>query len=240
MEAAPLEREKAAAARAAVARVRSGMRLALGTGTTTAFAVRAIAERFPDGGGITAVASSRVTERLAQELNFPVRPLQGDDVFDLMVDGADEVTPQLDLTKGGGGALLREKLLARLSKELVVIVDHTKLVQRLGERVAIPVEVVPFARPVVEHRLKDRRFGTRLRVDGPTHTPWMTDNGNEVLDVTPPTPVENPRLLDSELKGITGVVETGIFCGLARRVYVGLPDGRVEEILPAHPPTAAA
>lgn len=238
--ASSLEHEKAAAARAAVARVRAGMQLALGTGSTTAFALRAIVEKFPDGGGISAVASSRVTERLAAELKFPVRALREDDVFDLMVDGADEVTPRLDLTKGGGGALLREKLLARLSRELVIIVDHTKLVQRLGDRVAIPLEVVPFARPVVEHQLRERRFGTQLRLEGSGGAAFLTDNGNEVLDVTPPTPVDNPRELERDLNGMTGVVETGIFCGLARRVYVGLPDGRVEEIQPAHPPPVSA
>jgi len=145
-----LERAKVVAARYAVEHhVRPGLRIALGTGSTAAQAVRAIAERFPDG-KFDCVASSRGTEDLARELHIPVRALRGDDRFDLMLDGADEVSPALDMTKGGGGALLREKLLARRSASVVIVVDPSKLVGALGERASIPVEVVPFARPVLE------------------------------------------------------------------------------------------
>ncbi len=232
----PLAREKDLAARAAVRRVRSGMRLALGTGSTAAYAVRAIAERFPGGDGLEAVASSRLTEDLARSLGLAVRPLAAEDRFDLMLDGADEVTPRLELTKGGGGALFREKFLARLSREVAIMVDHTKLVPELGHRSAIPVEVVPFARPVIARQLTEQGFGVVLRGAGSAAGTAHTDNHNEILDLRPPRPVTDAAGLEATLHAIPGVVETGIFVGLAHRVLVGLPDGSVQEVLPSGEP----
>jgi ribose 5-phosphate isomerase A len=225
---------KTAAARRGVERVRPDMRLALGTGSTAAEAVRALAEKFP-GAPIDCVASSRATEELARSLGLPVRALRADDRFDLMLDGADEVTPSFDLTKGGGGALLREKLLARLSRELVILVDPTKLVQHLGERAPIPVEVVPFARPILEHRFAAQGYGVRLR-PGAGGRPYRTDNENEILDLTPGRPIEDAAAAARDLGAPTGVVETGIFVGLASAVLVGHPDGQVDELTqrPAH------
>jgi len=229
-----LERAKAAAARHAVETwVRPGLRLALGTGTTAALAVRALADRFPNG-RFDCVASSRATEELARSLGVPVRPLRGDDRFDLMLDGADEVSPALDLTKGGGGALLREKLLARLSDELIILVDPTKLVGALGERAPIPLEVVPFARPVVERAVAAEGFSSRHRL-APDGRAFLTDNGNELLDLSPRQPVRAPADAERMLHGLTGVVETGIFVGLAHRVVIGHPNGRVEERTRAGP-----
>lgn len=222
-----LERAKAAAAEQAVGNLRPGLRLALGTGSTAAHAVRAIAARFPNG-RFDCVATSRATEELARSLGLPVRPLRGDDHFDVMLDGADEVADSFALTKGGGGALLREKLLARLSAERWILVDPTKLVQRLGERAPIPVEVVPFARPVLETELAAMGFGVRLRTD-PAIGEYRTDNGNAILDLTPPSPLDEPAATDRALRALTGVVETGLFVGLTDRVVVGYPDGRTEE-----------
>ena len=225
-----LAREKDLAARAAIRRVHPGATVALGTGSTAAYAVRALAERFPKG-GLDCVSSSLATTELAVSLGLSVRALGEDDQFDVMLDGADEVDPHLAMTKGGGGALLREKVLARLSKEVLILVDHTKLVPRLGTRAAIPVEVVPFARPAVAKHLRERRIASVLRA-GSDGTPRLTDNGNEILDLTPPGPIDDPAALEQELRGIPGIVETGLFLGLASRVYVGLPDGTVHEILP--------
>ena len=223
-----LEAAKAAAASFAVGeRVRPGQRIALGTGSTAAHAVRFLAERFPDR-PFDCVASSHTTEELARSLGIPIRPLRGDDRFDLMLDGADEVSPALDLTKGRGGALFREKLLARLSDELVILVDPTKLVRALGERHPIPIEVVPFARPVVVHAVERRRYAAQLRRT-PDGRAFRTDNGNEVLDLTPARPLRDPAAEDRALRDLSGVVETGLFVGLARRVVVGHPDGHVEE-----------
>jgi ribose 5-phosphate isomerase A len=225
------ERAKAVAARHAVEHyVHPGLRLALGTGSTAAQAVRAIAERFPNG-KFDCVASSRATEGLARELRVPVRPLRGDDRFDLMLDGADEVSPALAMTKGGGGALLREKLLARLSASVVIMVDPSKLVSALGERASIPVEVVPFARPVLERDLAGEGYRVRLRV-GEDGRPFITDNGNEVLDLSPREPIHEPAAAGEALRRHVGVVETGIFVGLASRVVVGYPDGHAEERRP--------
>lgn len=234
---ADLDAEKAAAARAAVAHVKPGMMLALGTGSTAAHAVRLIAEHATLARSIQTVASSVVTERLAKDLHLPVRPLAPRDVFDLMIDGADEVTPRLELTKGGGGALFREKLLARLSRQVLIIVDHTKQVDRLGSRVPIPIEVVPFAGPVVMTWLADRGLSARPRMaEGKV---IRTDNGNDILDVTPPHPVADAARLEREMRLLPGVVETGIFIELADRAYVGRPDGEVTTLLPLQPRSGA-
>ncbi len=220
---------KAAAARQAVRTyVTPGLRLALGTGSTAELAVRAIRERYPDA-AFDCVASSGATERLARELGLGVRPLRGEDRFDLLLDGADEVAPNLDLTKGGGGALLREKLLARLSARRVIVVDGSKLVPRLGTRAPIPVEVVPFARPVLERELGEAGLRPALRT-GVAGAAYRTENGNEILDLRPSAPVARPAELDRALRDHVGVVETGVFVGLADRVVVGAPDGAVREL----------
>ncbi len=151
-----------------------------------------------------------------------------------MIDGADEVDGRWNLTKGGGGALLREKLLAELSTEVLIIVDPSKLVHRLGERVPIPLEVVPFAAPAVARAVGREGFAvtSRRMADGRA---YLTDNGNEILDLRPLEPLPDPARTASELKQRTGVVEVGIFVGLATRVLVGFPDGRVDEPRPADP-----
>jgi len=229
---------RAAAARAAVERyVRPGMRLALGTGSTAEQAVRAIRAVHPSA-SFDCVASSAATERLAASLGLPVRPLRGDDRFDLMVDGADEVAPSLDLTKGGGGALLREKLLAGLSARLVIVVDESKLVDALGQRAPVPVEVVPYCRPVLERELTARGFAPRLRI-APGGGAYRTENGNELLDLVPGTPIRRPAEVDRELRATVGVVETGLFVGLAERVVIGASDGTVRELVRS-PPDAGA
>ena len=169
-----------------------------------------------------------MTEELARSLGIPVRGIRGDDRFDLMLDGADEVSPSLDLTKGGGGALLREKLLARLSSEVVIMVDPTKLVATLGERHPIPVEVVPFSAPVVQQEADALGYRVEHR-STPEGGPFRTDNGNEILDLFPREPLRAPGDADASLRRLVGVVETGIFVGLADRVVIGRPDGTVEE-----------
>jgi ribose 5-phosphate isomerase A len=225
-----LDAAKAAAARHAVDRyVRPGLRLALGTGSTAEQAVRALHARFP-AVKFDCVASSGATERLATSLGVGVRALRGDDRFDLMIDGADEVSPALDLTKGGGGALLREKLLARISDRLIVVVDERKLVRALGERAPVPVEVVPYSRPVVERELGEEGFAVRLR-RGPDGEPFLTENGNEILDLVPERPLRRPAAVETVLRGKVGVVETGLFVGLAERAVVGSPSGAVRELV---------
>ncbi len=225
-----LEAEKIAGAQAAMGFIRAGMTLALGTGTTTAHAVEALARRPAEAPTVTAVASSRATQELCLRLGLRIRDLEPDDRFDLMIDGADEVSPALELTKGGGGALFREKFLARLSRKVVIVVDHSKLVEHLGSRVPIPVEVVPFARPVIIRQLAERRIDAKPRTTGGQLI--RTDNGNEILDLFPFPPVTDAESLDRELHAIPGIVETGIFLRLASRVIVGLPSGEIQELLP--------
>ena len=195
--------------------------------------MRSLAERFPEG-RFDCVASSRATEDLARSLGIPVRDLRGDDRFDLMLDGADEVSPSLDLTKGGGGALLREKLLARLSSEVVILIDPTKLVDGLGERSPIPVEVVPFTVPVVEREAAALGYRVERRTV-PAVGPFRTDNGNEILDLFPHGPLRAPGDAEASLRRLVGVVEVGIFVGLADRVVIGHPDGTSEERARPHP-----
>ncbi len=220
------DRAKRLAAEDAVRRyVRPGMRLALGTGSTAAHAVRAVRAAYPNE-RFDCVASSRATDELARTLGLGVRPLRAGDRFDLMLDGADEVAPNLDLTKGGGGALFREKLLAELSDRLVIVVDTEKLVPALGTRFSIPVEVVPFARPVLIEAWSGLGLRPRLREDA-GGVAMRTDNGNELVDLRPVVPIVDPARLHAELKGRTGVVETGLFVGLAHSVVVGDPKGTV-------------
>lgn len=225
----PAAAAKTAAARAAVGRVRAGSRLGLGTGSTAALAIRALAERFPDGGQLECVASSVESEHLAHSLGVPVGPLRPDFVPDLMIDGADELGPSLGLTKGGGGALLREKLLARLAREMWVIVDDSKIVRRLGTRHPIPVEVVPFARPVLVGRWTGARLNPVRRLVADGSRPFLTDNGNEIVDLAPDGGVDDPGRLDQELHAEVGVVETGLFLGIAKRAFIGTAKGNVEE-----------
>jgi ribose 5-phosphate isomerase A len=222
-----LERAKQAAAERAVQEVRPDERLALGTGSTAAHAVRALAARFPDH-ALDCVASSQGTATLAACLGLSVREVRADDRFDRMIDGADEVDDRLDLTKGGGGALLREKFLAELSAKVVIIVDPTKLVRRLGERAPIPVEVVPFTGPRLVRVLTRDGFevAPRRLADG---RPYLTDNGNQLLDLRPPRPLDDVPRTAERIRSHTGVVDVGLFVGLASQVLIGFPDGHVEE-----------
>ena len=230
----PRDAAKASAARHAVERyVRPGSRLALGTGSTAEHVVRAIRAVYPDG-AFECVASSSATERLAASLGLSVRPLRGSDRFELMLDGADEVAPTLDLTKGGGGALLREKFLARLAARLVIVVDDSKLVCSLGERAPVPVEVVPYCRPVLERELAASGYGVFVR-GAPGGGPFRTENGNEILDLVPAAPIRCPAEVEADLRSKVGVVETGLFIGLAERAVVGSPDGTIRELVRAAP-----
>jgi ribose 5-phosphate isomerase A len=232
MGASSVDLAKQAAARAGAGLVQRGSRLALGSGSTTEEAIRALSARFPDGDALVTAASSARTEALARSLHFRVEPMNPQKKFDLMLDGADEVSDDLALVKGGGGALFREKLLARRSQEVVILVDASKLVHRLGERHAIPVEVVPFARDAVAHEVQPGGFRATLR-KAAGGAVYLTDNGNEILDLAPKGSIVDPAAVERALRSIPGVVEVGLFVDLADRVIVGHPDGTVEERRPA-------
>jgi len=230
------ESAKAATAKAAMQLVRENDVLAIGSGSTVDLTIHALAERFKGGRMPTMVAASRQSESLMNRLGLPLTPLEEVESFRLMLDGADEVAPDLSLIKGGGGAHLREKLLAKMSKELVIMVDYSKLVKRLGEIALLPVEVVPFAVPYVGRELNNRGLEPTLRHihSEDNSVPFITDNGNNILDCRLSKGPDDPSELDLSLKSIVGVVETGLFVGMASRIYIGMPNGRVEEFHPTH------
>ncbi len=188
----------------------------LGTGTTTRFFINEIGRLVQEGRKLSAVPTSRRSRELASSLGIPLLDDIGPWSIDLCVDGADEVSAHLDLIKGGGGAHTREKIVNRHARENVIIVDDSKLSQRLGEKRAIPVEVVVFGHRATGATLA--RFGdASLRFAG--DNPFVTDSGNYIYDVET-GPIADPVELEEELRHLPGVIETGLFCGRADIVIV--------------------
>ncbi|MEZ6014524.1 MAG: ribose-5-phosphate isomerase RpiA [Planctomycetota bacterium] len=210
--------------------VEDGMVVGLGTGSTVAFTLDRLAERIRDEGlSIRGVPTSLDTERKAKALGIPLVTLDEVDGIDLTIDGADEVDGALNLTKGGGGALLREKVVAHASCTLVIVVGREKLVERLGTTFLLPVEVVPFARATVAREVRELGAEPILRMseDG---KPYLTDNGNQILDCRFAEGIESPELMELDLGCIPGVVESGLFVGMADVIVVGDREGNVELI----------
>lgn len=217
---------KRLAAEKAVEWVRDGMTVGLGTGSTAYWAICKIGERIQQEGlNIKAVASSRVTEQLARELDIPLITLAEVQTLDLTIDGADEVDRDYNLIKGGGGALLREKILAYNSQTFLVIVDEAKLVGTLG-RYPLPVEVVPFAAEQTRRHLADLGCAAVLRQDGDAL--YTTDNGHYIADCRFEQ-IPDPAALDVIIRTIPGVVDTGLFVhNMVSHVIVGYGDGDVQ------------
>jgi ribose 5-phosphate isomerase A len=218
----PLKREAAEAA--IEAEVRSGMVLGLGTGSTAAWLLDGLARRLDSGGltGVVGVPTSAATADRCRELGIPLTTLGDSPALDLDIDGADEIGPGLGLIKGLGGAHLREKVVARSAARFVVVADETKLVGRLGERAPLPVEVIEFALPLCQRLLAESGWTTELRErDG---APWVTDEGNLILDCRRDAWSDADELAD-ELRSIPGVVEHGLFLGMAAAAYVACADG---------------
>lgn len=215
-----IEALKQQAADAAVEQVQSGMVVGLGYGSTALLFVRRLAQYVKEGRltGIVGVACALAMEEEAKSLGLNVSSLDQHPVVDLTVDGADEVDPRLNLIKGGGGALLREKVVAQSSRREIIIVDETKLSSKLGTKWALPVEVIPFAkRPVSEHaQAMGARVSLRATAGG---EPFLTDQGNLILDCDF-GPMEDPLAIARGLDGRAGVVEHGLFLGLASQVIV--------------------
>ena len=222
------EGEKEAAGRAAAKLVRDGDIVGLGTGSTAYFAVVALGERVKSGLKILGIPTSVATADLARQLGIPLTTLDEYPQIDITIDGADEIDPRLNLIKGGGGALLREKVVASVSRKMVVVSDSTKVVPVLGT-FPLPVEIIPFARTVTEKKIASLGATTRLRMR-PDGQPFVTDNGNQILDCSFGR-IADPPALARELNGMPGVVEHGLFIGLAKLAIVG--EGRaVAEIRP--------
>jgi ribose 5-phosphate isomerase A len=220
------EKEKQAAGRAAAKLVRDGDVVGLGTGSTAYFAVVALGERVRAGLKIVGIPTSVKTGDLARQLGIPLTTLDETPQIDITLDGADEVDPRLNLIKGGGGALLREKVIATATKNMVVVVDSSKVVSVLG-KFPLPIEVISFARTVVENKIVSLGASPKLRTktDG---SPYLTDNGNQILDCSFGQ-IADPAVLALILSDTPGIVEHGLFIGLAKVALVGRGDA-VEEI----------
>jgi ribose 5-phosphate isomerase A len=216
------EAEKAAAARKSLEFVEDGMAIGLGTGSTAKYAIEFLGTRVREGLKIRGVPTSRATAQLAQLAGIPLITFDDVDTLDLTIDGADEIDPALQLIKGGGGALLHEKIVASSSKRLIIVADQHKQVERLG-RFPLPVEVIQFASPPVKKRLEDLGLRPNLRVDA-NGKPYITDEGNFILDCKIGEILDPPALAHT-LKSITGVVEHGLFIGLASMAIIADPEG---------------
>ena len=208
--------------------VRDGMAVGLGTGSTVYFALLRLSERVRAGLKIRCVPTSRATEELARKLKLPLmEPALGEEL-DLVIDGADEVDPHCNLIKGGGGALLREKIVAAASRKLLIVVDETKLKEHLGGA-PLPVEVVSFGWRATQRHLE--RLGCQAMRREQAGEPFLTDNGNYIIDCYFGK-IAEPAALEREIKLIPGVVECGLFVGLADKIIVGRRFGPEELTCP--------
>ncbi|OAK16399.1 ribose 5-phosphate isomerase A [Bacillus wiedmannii] len=206
--------------------VKDGMKVGLGTGSTVYWTIQKLGERVKEGLSFQAVPTSKETEVLAKQLNISLISLN-DDVqsLDLTIDGADEIDANLQLIKGGGGALLREKIVATSSKELIIIADESKLVTHLGT-FPLPVEIIPFSWKQTERKIQSLGCQTTLRLKN--NETFITDNNNMIIDCIFPYNITNPTNLHTQLKMITGVVETGLFVNMTSKAIIGTKNGMKE------------
>jgi ribose 5-phosphate isomerase A len=223
-----IEAQKRQAAAVAVGWVRPGMRLGLGTGSTAKHFVDLLGEQVAGGLKVVGVPTSEVTRAQAEALRIPLTTLDDTPELDMTVDGADEVGPDLTLIKGGGGALLREKIVAAASARMVVIADESKWVKTLG-RFPLPIEVMPFGFTATRRAIEAAAAAagspgtTRLRQGRDGHA-FVTDGGHWILDASL-DPIADPRRLAERLSSIPGVVEHGLFIGMAQAVILAGPNG---------------
>jgi ribose 5-phosphate isomerase A len=212
---------KRRAAEHAVSFVEEGQTLGLGTGSTARYAIEALAKRIQDGLRIEGVPTSTATAVLARSLRIPLIELNEASRIDLTIDGADEIDPGFNMIKGGGGALTREKLVAIASTRRVMLIDETKLVALLGQTRALPVEVLPFCWVMTSRHLQGLGCTPKLRESA--GQPFLTDNGNYILDCAF-APIASPAALETSIKLLPGVVESGLFVNLADTLIIGFDD----------------
>ena len=224
-----VEDSKRKAVLKAIQPIKSGWIIGLGSGSTTAYALAEIsrlvrARRFD----LSVVPTSHQMENLAISHGLRIRTMNEVHTVDYAIDGADQVeVPTFNLVKGGGGAMLREKVVDSAASELIVVIDERKLTKHLGERQPIPLEVLPFAYKTVQVEITKMGGRARLRESAGKAGPVVTDNGNFILDADFGR-ITRPSQLDRRLKTLPGVLETGLFLGMADRVYVGRKNGKVE------------
>lgn len=215
------ENAKRMAAINAVKHVKDGFIVGLGSGTTVAHAFEELGKRIrKEKLHIYGVPTSHQAFLLAVQQNIPLTTLDEHPQLDITIDGADQVDKELNMIKGMGGALTREKIVASASKMNIIVIDETKLTETLGVNQPVPIEILPFALSPVTKRLRELGSKPVLREAKKKLGPVVTDNGNFILDVNF-GPIETPRELNQTLKSIPGIVETGLFLGLAKIVYVG-------------------
>lgn len=219
---------KSAAGKAAADLIHSDMIVGLGTGSTAAFFIESLAQRCREGLKIKAVASSKKSYEQALMLQIPLVDINTLSQIDIDVDGADEIDSQKRMIKGGGGALLREKIIACMSKEMIVLIDAKKQVDYLGAY-PLPVEIIPFAHLATQHHLQQQGLFGNMRMTKDNKL-YVTDNGNYIYDIQLKHPCKNPEEIDTKIRSIPGVVETGFFFGLAKKIIIGFNDGKINII----------
>ncbi len=199
--------------------------IGLGSGTTMRYALEELGQRLATGRlhSVVGVPSSEQTKQLAQEYAIPLASLEECPELDVAIDGADEIDPHLNLIKGRGGALLREKIVAASARRFIIIADDTKIVTQLGSRVALPVEVIPFAMPLVLRQLA-KMGGTASIRQATNGQPFWTDEGNHIVDYAC-GPIHDPAALAAALHRIPGIVEHGLFLGMAQRAIIANREG---------------
>lgn len=216
-----IEEAKKRAAVEAVKQIRDGYVIGLGSGSTAAYAIKEIGKIIRQKNWqVLGVPTSYQAMELATKCNIKLTTLKEHPQLDLTIDGADQIDQNLNLIKGMGGALTREKIVASASKHVLIVADERKLVKKLGSNHPVPVEVLPFAVSVVMSKIRRMKGKPCLRETTGKVGPLVTDNGNFILDVNF-GPIDNPRLLNAQLKAIPGVVETGIFTDVTDLVYLG-------------------
>ncbi|MBE7555077.1 MAG: ribose 5-phosphate isomerase A [Anaerolineales bacterium] len=220
-----IEDLKKQAAEKAVEQVKSGMVLGLGTGSSAKYATMKIGELWQAGqlADIVGIPTSEGTVTLAAKYGLPLTTLDEYALVDLAIDGADEIDPQLNLIKGLGGALLREKMIESATKRFIVVADGSKVVEKLGTRAPVPVEVVQFCWKTTARWLES--LGCTPAIRGGESQPYVTDNGNYILDCRFPTGIDHPAELAAILKNRSGVVEHGLFLGMATEAIVATEIG---------------
>ena len=216
---------KELAGRRAVEYVRDGMVVGLGTGSTAAYAIKALGERVATGLQIQAISTSEASTQLASQLGIELQSLEEEPVIDLTIDGADEVDRDLNLIKGLGGALLREKIVAAATTRQIIIVDSSKIVQKLGTRGPLPVEVIPFGWPLAQRHLMEQGIRAELRKIPSGDEPIETDNSNFILDCHFPHGIDDAATTEQRINAIPSVVENGLFVGLVHLVIVAEESG---------------
>lgn len=219
-----LEDAKKRAAIESVKHVKNGQVIGLGSGSTTAYAITEIGELIRrNKWRVLGVPTSHQAFLLAANCGIQVTTLDEHPGLDIAIDGADQIDPDLNMIKGMGGALAREKVVASASKQNIIVADETKLVKQLGVNHPVPVEVLPFAATTVMQKVKGLGAKPILRIGTGKVGPVVTDNGNFILDVWMKK-IGDPKKLDAQLKSIAGVIETGLFVGVADLVYVATRD----------------